>query len=106
LSGSRRWDGTFVPDGVKLSIISGQDGPAEDTKGDRIMGCLYYFTSETPGPNGETTGYKDYKDGEKDPQGRVCVKGKWMTKAEILKVVVEEGIMNPYTDSSREEQEG
>ncbi|MFI9046206.1 hypothetical protein [Streptomyces sp. NPDC053427] len=41
------------------------------------QGCRYYYTSWGQGPNGETTGYGDYNEGDHDPEGRVCHDGWW-----------------------------
>jgi hypothetical protein len=42
------------------------------------MGCRYHFSARHPGPNGETSGYKDYEEGETDPERRVCKDGRWV----------------------------
>jgi hypothetical protein len=46
------------------------------------QGCRYYYTSWGKGPNGETTGYGDYKEGDTDPEGRVCQNGWWSSPYE------------------------
>ncbi len=43
------------------------------------QGCRYYYTSSMGrGPNGETSGYGDYAQGDRDPEGRVCENGWWI----------------------------
>ncbi|MFJ9853028.1 hypothetical protein [Streptomyces sp. NPDC101150] len=46
------------------------------------QGCRYYYTSWGQGPNGETTGYGDYAEGDHDPEGRVCRNGWWEDQGE------------------------
>ncbi|NRQ36410.1 hypothetical protein HII36_31925 [Nonomuraea sp. NN258] len=42
-------------------------------------GCRYYYTSHFPGPNGETKGSGEYAEGDRDPEGRVCRNGWWVS---------------------------
>ncbi|GLW06569.1 hypothetical protein Misp01_16990 [Microtetraspora sp. NBRC 13810] len=46
--------------------------------------CTYYYTARTPSPAGVTTGQGTYAEGEYDPEGRLCHKGRWLTPAELL----------------------
>jgi hypothetical protein len=46
------------------------------------QGCRYYYTSWGQGPNGETTGFGEYAEGDRDPEGRVCENGWWVSAKE------------------------
>ncbi|MFC4566027.1 hypothetical protein ACFO4E_29585 [Nocardiopsis mangrovi] len=45
-------------------------------------GCRYYYTSFFQGPNGETTGSGEYAEGDRDPEGRICRNGWWVSPYE------------------------
>ncbi|MFD4376049.1 hypothetical protein [Streptomyces sp. NPDC058486] len=45
----------------------------------QAAGCRYYYTSYFTGPNGEKTGSGNYAEGDRDPEGRVCENGWWVS---------------------------
>ncbi len=62
--------------GLAVSIA-----PAAQAAG---KGCRYYYTSSYGrGPNGETSGYGDYAEGDRDPEGRICQDGWWVETREL-----------------------
>lgn len=60
--------------GVAVSVA-----PAAQAAG---QGCRYYYTSWGQGPNGETSGYGQYAEGDRDPEDRVCENGWWVSPNE------------------------
>ncbi|MET8976149.1 hypothetical protein ABZX85_11070 [Streptomyces sp. NPDC004539] len=46
-------------------------------------GCRYYYTSYYRGPNGETKGSGEYREGDHDPEGRICRNGWWVSPYEL-----------------------
>ncbi|MER8236488.1 hypothetical protein ACIRQY_32060 [Streptomyces sp. NPDC101490] len=45
----------------------------------QASGCRYYYTSWFTGPNGQTTGSGEYAEGDRDPEGRICENGWWVS---------------------------
>ncbi|GAA0518385.1 hypothetical protein GCM10011581_22790 [Saccharopolyspora subtropica] len=71
------------------------------------QGCRYYYTSWGQGPNGETTGFGEYQEGDIDPEGRVCQNGWWVTQTPdeseswLQPNWQEQGWQNPWEDEGR-----
>jgi len=41
------------------------------------QGCQLWYSSTSPGPNGETNGSGYYQEGQRGPDGRICEDGWW-----------------------------
>ncbi|MFC5720497.1 hypothetical protein ACFP1Z_10025 [Streptomyces gamaensis] len=51
---------------------------APHTAGKAPAECRFIFDSRHPGPNGEISGARIFRDGDRDPLGRVCRDGWWV----------------------------
>lgn len=62
--------------GITLAVV-----PTAQAAGN---GCRYYYTSSLGrGPNGETSGFGNYAEGDRDPEGRICENGWWVETQEV-----------------------